>query len=223
MPEEEPTLTEETPASEAAEQKPQEEVVPREQYVSLQRKLSQKDRQIQEFQSKAVTPDHLKALEDKIFSAIELMSPEDEDITPVSRRERLRQLRETSPAPTPQESPEVQYFNRRLKEEGYELSDPTVREVISNLTEDDTPNDAIKRIKTEKGKRAKSDDERIRQAVAAGVQEELARLGVLKGDGQPSTSGHRDFTRQQLAEGGFAFYKANKEEIDLAEREGRIK
>jgi hypothetical protein len=153
---EEPTLIEETPAPEAAEQKPPEEVVPREQYVNLQRQLSRRDR---------------------------------EEVAPVSRRERLRQLRETKPAaPTPQESPEIQYFNRRLKEEGYELSDSVVREVVSNLTEDDTPDVAIKRIKSEKEKRAKSDDDRIQQAIEAGVMAKLKELGVLKGDGQPSAS-----------------------------------
>jgi hypothetical protein len=186
---EEPTLIEETPAPEAAEQKPPEEVVPREQYVNLQRQLSRRDRELQEIRSKAVTPEHLKALEDKFFSAIELMAPEDEEVVPVSRRERLRQLRETKPAaPTPQESPEIQYFNRRLKEEGYELSDSVVREVVSNLTEDDTPDVAIKRIKSEKEKRAKSDDDRIQQAIEAGVMAKLKELGVLKEDGQPSAS-----------------------------------
>jgi len=186
---EEPTLTEETPAPGAAEQKPQEEVVPREQYVNLQRQLSRRDRELQEIRSKAVTPEHLKSLEDKFFSAIELIAPEDEEAAPVSRRERLRQLRETKPAaPTPQESPEVQYFNRRLKEEGYELSDPMVREVVSNLSEDDTPDVAIKRIKSEKEKGAKSADDRIQQAIDAGVMAKLKELGVLKGDGQPSAA-----------------------------------
>ncbi len=46
--------------------------------------------------------------------------------------------------------------------------------------------------------------------------------GVTKGDGGPSAPGTASFTRKQIAEGGYAFYKAHKAEIDAAEREGRI-
>jgi len=46
--------------------------------------------------------------------------------------------------------------------------------------------------------------------------------GVTKGDGGPSASGSRSFTRSQIGEMSYAEYKANEKDIDAATREGRI-
>lgn len=87
---------------------PKEDLVPRSQYTGLQRRLTQKDREIQDLRSRMVTLDHLEARDKKLFDALELVLPEDEDERPASRRERLRQLRTTEQStPSAAKKPDV--------------------------------------------------------------------------------------------------------------------
>jgi len=111
MPEETEGITpvEETPAAEVAQETTPEDVVPRSQYVGLQKKLSQRDRELQEARAGQVTLEHLKARDKRLFEALELVLPEDDEIEerPVSRRERLRQLRDAEPASHTEQTPEL--------------------------------------------------------------------------------------------------------------------
>jgi len=159
-----------------------------ESYKGIQRKLTAKDREILELRNKAVTPDHLKALEDKFFSALEVMAPEDEEEPPVSRRERLRQLREVKPAPQPQEqkvAPEVQALAlqgvRLLKKLGIAEDSAEYREVIESFDTD--PQGTIEKLDT---KWEKTVAQRALETERLEAAQKQKASGVTKGDGAPS-------------------------------------
>jgi len=161
-----------------------------ESYKGIQRKLTAKDREILELRNKAVTPDHLKALEDKFFSALEVMAPEDEEEHPVSRRERLRQLREVKPAPTPQPqeqkvAPEVQALAlqgvRLLKKLGISEGTTDYQEVIDDF--DNDPKGVIEKLEA---KWEKTVAQRALETDRLETAQKQKASGVTKGDGAPS-------------------------------------
>ena len=161
-----------------------------ESYKGIQRKLTAKDREILELRNKAVTPDHLKALEDKFFSALEVMAPEDEEEHPVSRRERLRQLREVKPTPQPQEqkvAPEVQALAlqgvRLLKKLGIAEDSAEYREVIESFDTD--PQGTIEKLDT---KWEKTVAQRALETDRLEAAQKQKASGVTKGDGGPSAA-----------------------------------
>jgi len=161
-----------------------------ESYKGIQRKLTAKDREILELRNKAVTPDHLKALEDKFFSALEVMAPEDEEEPPVSRRERLRQLREVKPAPQPQEqkvAPEVQALAlqgvRLLKKLGISEGTTDYQEVIDDF--DNDPKGVIEKLEA---KWEKTVAQRALETDRLETAQKQKASGVTKGDGGPSAA-----------------------------------
>jgi len=117
MDKQEVTPQEETQAAEVATEQPKEEVVPRSEFANLQRKHAQKDREIQELRSRLTNIDNLlEARDKKVFDALELLIQEDdEDVRPVSRRERLRQIRDAE-KPAPQSTRVDPAFQSQLEE-----------------------------------------------------------------------------------------------------------
>jgi len=81
---------------------------------------------------------------------------------------------------------ELEYFKRRLAEEGYELDDPAVQRALKKDPED--ADDALKQIRSEKERHSKEEQERIDAAVKAGVQAALRDMGVTKDDAGPSAA-----------------------------------
>ena len=97
-----------------------------------------------------------------------------------------RRFDEEEKAPQGEPNLELEYFKRRLAEEGYELDDPAVQRALKKDPED--ADDALKQIRSEKERHSKEEQERIDAAVKAGVQAALRDMGVTKDDAGPNAA-----------------------------------
>jgi len=97
-----------------------------------------------------------------------------------------RRFDEEEKAPRGEPNLELEYFKRRLAEEGYELDDPAVQRALKKDPED--ADDALKQIRSEKERHGKEEQERIDAAVKAGVQAALRDMGVTKDDAGPNAA-----------------------------------
>lgn len=201
-----------------------------------QKVVSKKDQELQEVQRKADDISELKErLEIQEAYLAELAGKDNEGVVQKFKTEQqqrhyksLMDRRNVATAKITElikgtglnsDSPELEtarvYFERADRTgdtTDYDKALRKVEEAVSKII----PKEVDKKVETEEVKVERLVNERLKQ--------KMVEKGLLAPEGgEPSAAGGRTFTRQQIADMPMTEYAKNKEAIDQAMREGRIK
>jgi len=207
----------------------------------FQKELERKEAEIKRLQGitrnlqkQGIPKEELNALHNKIDSLQDwvaeamdgLVSQVSGEVVEPKRKTYRQQLDEqraqTKPKTEPPLDPDAQRFLTYMASQGLNIEDDLVQEAIA---EDRSPKEALKylRGKIEATSQAMI-EKRAKEIAGTIVEQKLKELGLtVSGAGSPSASRGKTFTRKQLADMSLEEYRANKEAITDAIRQGRIK
>uniref|UniRef100_A0A6M3JYP9 Uncharacterized protein n=1 Tax=viral metagenome TaxID=1070528 RepID=A0A6M3JYP9_9ZZZZ len=196
-----------------------EEIAPKaDKYDKLEPQYKGLQRELNKARTEHVSKADIAALEDRIAAALDAMSQSEDDDIPKRKPRPSEVVKAARPQETrPDIPPDISADAKRALRlmDRLNLSEAE-KERMKN---DYEPSDAVDKLEKDLETKITKD---ATEAALQNFRQAQKATGATKGDGLPSASGSRSFTRSQIGEMSYAEYKANEKDIDAATREGRI-